>query len=594
MLFRKQTLPILSATTIALLSACGNIPQVTTDTPQHGFILTLDIAQTETQQALQARYGGEILAFDAAGGFAMLRVTTPPSTNDPSVRNVQSDAAITAPETTLGVGTTDPKLTPQGPNSGFGGWNAWSGGWSAWSSGWSAWSGGWSAWSGSTSITPELPAQNTSTWNQVKLFEAHRVSRKFGAGIKVAVIDTGLDTAHPMFSGRLAPSSEWKDFVDNDTTPQEASSGNGRGHGTGVAGIILQVAPRATILPIRVLGADGGGLTSNVVAGITHAVNMGAQIINVSVGTDGYDQSLLDICVWANSRGVLIVASAGNNGENNNMTSPGRFTWMPGTNALTLGVGSVKGNDQRSSFSAYGNHLWAYAPGEQIWSAFPGNQAANFSGTSFAAPIVAGAFALGYSEVPNAADRNKLEGAFWAGFDWPTNSKYVDTSGNWKGGRVNIENFIRRLPGWVEPTDVQPGVYNLVNVNSNKCVDVDGAYTNDGANVHQWACHGGVNQKWRIEKVGSNYRLTAVHSGKVLDVSGASQTDGANVQQWAYGGTNNQLWQFSKSGSGFRVVAVHSGKCLDVLNFGTGDGTNISQVGCNGGTAQQFFLRALF
>ena len=591
-----RTISLISTATIALLTACGGVSLNGNNSDAPGYILTLKVSGAETQQQLEAKYGGTALAFDASAGFAMLHVTQKPASNDPMVKNVQENRAVTSPELSLSAKPVDSNPMPQGTNSNIEGWNSWSGGWNSWSGGWSSWSGGWSVWSGGAgSSAPDLPDQNMTAWNQIKLYEAHRISRKFGQGIKVAVIDTGLDTAHPMFIGRLAPAAEWKDFVDGDNNPQEANSGSGRGHGTGVAGIILQVAPKATILPIRVLAGNGGGLTANVVAGINHAVNMGAQIINLSVGTDGFDQSLLDICSYANLRGVLIIASAGNNGQFNNMTSPGLFTWYAGTFTLTLGIGSVNASDTRSSFSAYGNNLWAYAPGEQIWSASPGNQAAHYTGTSFAAPIVAGAYALGYSEVPNPANRLSLEGPFWAGFDWPMSSKYQGTDGYWKGARINLENFIRRLPGWTEPTNVQPGTYSLINVGSGKCVDVDGGSTVDGANIQQWACHNGNNQRFKIEPVGSNFKLTAVHSGRVMDVQGGGIQDPANVQQWSYGNGLNQQWTLRYISSGvYELVAVHSGKCLAVASGSVSDGGNIIQWTCNSSQSQRFRLRAWY
>ncbi|MEZ4606323.1 MAG: S8 family serine peptidase [Deinococcales bacterium] len=86
--------------------------------------------------------------------------------------------------------------------------------------------------------------------------------------MKVAVIDTGVDLSHPMLSGKLAPSTEWWDYVDNDNSPQDVSGGEGYGHGTVVSTLILQVAPQATILPLRVLASNGLGDLDDVAAAI--------------------------------------------------------------------------------------------------------------------------------------------------------------------------------------------------------------------------------------------------------------------------------------------------------------------------------------
>ncbi|MCX7784291.1 MAG: S8 family serine peptidase, partial [Meiothermus sp.] len=281
------------------------------------------------------------------------------------------------------------------------GWNSWAGGWNSWAGGWNSWAGG--------ATPPAPPSDNSLIWDRIRLHQAHRIARNFGAGVKVAVLDTGLETAHPMFTGRLAPSSEWRDFVDNDNNPQEgASTGRSFGHGTAVAGIVLQVAPRATILPIRVLNADGMGTLDAVVSGINHALNSGARVINLSLGSTEGAVALETILRTAASRGVYIVASAGNAGRSEGVTFPGRYSWASGMYPFVLGVGSVDNDYFLSTFSNYGNDLVISALGEQIASAFPGNRTARVVGTSFAAPLVSGALALAFGETTSTAERGQL------------------------------------------------------------------------------------------------------------------------------------------------------------------------------------------
>ena len=87
------------------------------------------------------------------------------------------------------------------------------------------------------------------------------------------------------------------------------------------------------------------------------------------------------------------------------------------------------------------------------------------------------------------------------------------------------------------------GYYQIINRNSGKVLDVNGASTANGANVQQWAYGGGTNQQWSIAAVsGGYYQIINRNSGKVLDVDGASTADGANVHQWSYGGGTNQQW----------------------------------------------------
>jgi thermitase len=606
MFTRFRILAILGTITLA---GCGNLnqaPVTPTDQKPTGYLVTLNVTDGSTQANLEQRYSGKTLVFDTKSGFAMLHTSKAPADGDPAVKTVEKDSEAVAPEpkpvgevqldgsASWGDGTSS---WSSGQSTWGSGWSTWGSGQSSWGSGQSSWGSGQSSW-GSSTVVPALPIENQNTWNQIKLYEAHRISRNLGGGIKVAVIDSGIDLAHPVFAGKLSASTEFWDYVGNDATPQDESGGSGYGHGTAVAGIILQVAPRAKILPIRVLRPDGTANTSDVVAAIGRAVNNGANIINLSLGTGGYDQSLMDICTWANTRGVRIVAAAGNNGQKDNMDSPAMYSWFSGTYQMTIGVGSVNANDQRSSFSSYGDAIFTFAPGENIWSAYPGNKSANFTGTSFAAPIVSGAVALAMSETPNAAIRNDvIYNSLWASVDWPaaltTNQTYVR-------GRLNLENFVRKLPSWVAPTDIQAGVYQVANVNSGKCFDVISGSLENYATIQQWGCFNNLNQQWRIEPVGSGlYKLKAMHSGRVLTIGGSwansgKLVDGAPIVQWDDNNGTEQKFYIQASGTGYQIKSQVSGKCLDIFNWSTSDGQALQQWACSGNAPQQFKLKALF
>jgi ricin-type beta-trefoil lectin protein len=148
----------------------------------------------------------------------------------------------------------------------------------------------------------------------------------------------------------------------------------------------------------------------------------------------------------------------------------------------------------------------------------------------------------------------------------------------------------RPLPALPPPTPLPVGTYTISAVHSGSCLDVAGAGTADGDNIHQWTCIGGPtggnpNQRWRIVPQGDGSNdVIATHSNKCLDVAGAGTNDGANVHQWTCVGGANQRWVFFEVAPGqFTIVAVHSGKCLDVAGAGTADGTNIQQWTCIGG-----------
>ncbi|HOK06158.1 MAG TPA: RICIN domain-containing protein [Syntrophales bacterium] len=133
----------------------------------------------------------------------------------------------------------------------------------------------------------------------------------------------------------------------------------------------------------------------------------------------------------------------------------------------------------------------------------------------------------------------------------------------------------------------------IVAKHSNKCLDVAGVSTGDGANVQQWQCHGGDNQKWLLtDKGGGYYEIRARHSGKCLDIAAVSTATGANAQQWTCHGGDNQLWMVIPQGGGYHLItAKHSGKCLDVSGVSTGDGANVYQWDCHGGDNQLWRLR---
>jgi len=145
--------------------------------------------------------------------------------------------------------------------------------------------------------------------------------------------------------------------------------------------------------------------------------------------------------------------------------------------------------------------------------------------------------------------------------------------------------------------------YRIVSRQSNKCVDVEGVSTHNGANVSQYDCHGGKNQAWKLIPKGQDYyMIIAAHSNKCLDVAGlymfqqllgeqrlTGRLDGANIQQWDCHGGANQLWKIVTKDSGYYlVVPMHTNKCMDVAGGGTHNGANIQQWSCHGGNNQMW------
>ncbi|MEZ4630558.1 MAG: S8 family serine peptidase [Deinococcales bacterium] len=550
------------------MSACSEAPSSSDVRPY--YVATVKIDPSMTEADIIAKYGGDIVLLKPEAGFAVL-----------AFNQKEGELSTLATTTANQNSFSAPEVSASGSAAWGGGSAAWGGGWSAWSGGWSAWSGGFSAWSGG--VSDGGPANNRTAWEHIKLREAHAISRNFGEGIVVAVIDTGIDLNHPMFAGRLVASSQWRDFIDNDYYPMEASSGSGRGHGTAVASIILQIAPKAKIMPIRVLDAFGNGDTDDVAKAIDWAVTKGAHVINMSLGTHAHDYTLFEMATYANNRGLMIFASSGNDGGFGTMTQPGTYGIYNGPYMKTVGIASINPNRQLSSFSSYGDELYGAAPGESIQGAFPGSQSASFKGTSFATPMFTGAAALALGEMSSVSARANLSDYMSNSLDW----QFAQSIGIPGARLLNVEQLIRSLPGFSEPQ------YLIRSVQSNKCLEVSGANTSNGGNIDQLTCTStNLSHRWKLKPVGDYYQIINVNSGRVADVSGISYDNGASIHQWSYGGGNNQKWQVLTNGDGsFSFRVVHSGKCMDVYGGSSADGANIVQWGCHGGNNQKWRIQ---
>ncbi len=226
----------------------------------------------------------------------------------------------------------------------------------------------------------------------LQLDRAHDVAT--GKGVKVAIIDTGIDMKHPMlrrsiiggwdFIGNDADPTDARDFIDND---RDGKVDESWGHGTHVAGLIHLVAPDAQLLVVRVLDAEGRGDVVNVAAGVRWAMQQGAKVINLSLGLTVRSDALQNVLEEAENSGVIVIATAGNWGTSANVDFPGKSTH-------TLCVAATDALGNGASFSSYGSEVELSAPGVAVRSTYPGGGYRLWSGTSMAAPLVAGAAAL--------------------------------------------------------------------------------------------------------------------------------------------------------------------------------------------------------
>lgn len=232
-------------------------------------------------------------------------------------------------------------------------------------------------------------------------------SRATGAGIRIAVIDTGVDPTHELLAGRVVLGH---DHVDDDDLPLDEENGldedgdglidEGFGHGTFVAGLILGIAPDAELHVIRALDTEGRGQVSWITAAIQEAVDADADLINLSLGMRTRSELLRGAVEYAQSRGVLVVTAAGNGGDTRKIDFPGG---VPGVVAVT----ALDANLRRAPFANAGGRQVFGAPGVDLIGPYPGDRWGTWSGTSFSAALLTGGAAL-LREVRPAAPTRKL------------------------------------------------------------------------------------------------------------------------------------------------------------------------------------------
>ncbi len=285
-------------------------------------------------------------------------------------------------------------------------------------------------------------------WNLTKVGAPKAWDQSTGTGINVAVIDTGIDETHPDLMSQILTA-----------TTVLSSPHDGNGHGTHVAGIIAAQANNgigvaglafgARILSIKALDDNGSGTYSDVASAIVLATDLGAKIINLSLGGPNPSQTLSDAVNYALAHDVLVVAASGNSGANS-LLYPAA---IPGV----LAVGSTNSSDTRSTFSNYGSGLGITAPGEGIVSTLPCPSSSEDptcssgygtkTGTSMATPMASGLAALVWSVRPGLTaaqvkDILQRTAVDLGSLGWDPQYGY---------GRISVDEAVRSVSCLTEP-----------------------------------------------------------------------------------------------------------------------------------------------
>jgi subtilisin family serine protease len=299
-----------------------------------------------------------------------------------------------------------------------------------------------------TQVMPNDALYRAFQWNLRRIgMEQAWDLRPSATDVIVAVLDTGVDLMHPDLLPNLLVNLGY-DFLDDTPNPQDDES-----HGTAVAGIIgavgnnregvTGVAWHVKLLPIKALNSQGRGPDSAMVKAILYATDTGARVINISSTGTRYSAALETAIEYAQGKGALVVAAAGNTGDSDNAVNyPAAFDGV-------LAVGAVDDHDQLAGFSQRQSYVALTAPGVDVastaWAGAGRGMYASQSGTSIAAPHVAGAAAILWALRPDLG-ADDIANALRSSAD-----KVASTDPGYGAGILNVARAVASLRLGVPP-----------------------------------------------------------------------------------------------------------------------------------------------
>ncbi|WP_179886479.1 S8 family serine peptidase [Bacillus sp. es.034] len=339
--------------------------------------------------------------------------------------------------------------------------------------------------------------------------------------VVVAVIDNGVDVDHTEFAGRIvAP----YDTVNNTTTMTKGD------HGTHVAGIIgssmdnwtgvTGVAPETAIMPIDAFFNEESAYSSDVIEGIYYAVNNGADIINMSLGSYQYSSVYNDAIQYAYNNGVVVVAAGGNED-----TSASHY---PSSYPNVISVASTTEYDTKSSFSNYGYDIDIAAPGSSILSTLPYNDYDYMSGTSMASPVVAGVAALILANEPYLTNDQVADRLYTSADDLGTAGKDYF----YGHGRVNARKAVG-VARYVAPPQVSQ-VYDYSETVSGYMEEYEECYVEvrneDGVIGSKYAYRGNFNILIPKQPAGTTLSVTVTVDDATSEATELTVLDGTSPE----------------------------------------------------------------
>lgn len=234
-------------------------------------------------------------------------------------------------------------------------------------------------------------SENNTLWTQIN-FAAMPINTKTSVPL-VGIVDTGVSHLQPSILSRVVAGSSFvngftgiDDFPTNLDSNGDGIYDDGTGHGTMIAGLILQLCPEARLVIAKSADSDGNATSWSVLKGVVFCIEKKARYINVSLGSQRELPGFGDFMDWVEAMGVVVIAPAGNNGQN--------ITLFPAAYGKVLSTTGLMPDNTKASFSNWNTNIRIATPATGIRSAWWDGGTAVWSGTSFCAPLVTGCLAV--------------------------------------------------------------------------------------------------------------------------------------------------------------------------------------------------------